>query len=485
MFLASHNFISGYPRFFFGDGSYSGNIIQGGSVLQPQASYTYTSPTKHTLTAGMISHVGFSSFNAALMIDGIQTAHGGYVPNGATAGSARLKLDLGSPVALVKWRQSCNNQVCTGSWKVQYSDDGTTWFDAGSNVANLLWGAWQTFSWSHCGEHRYWSMVNTDTSNYQGWWDELEVFAGALLQNAIVVTGAATVAPDGTTGASVVQCDTLVVDGGTLAPSTNSKGLIVLAKSGIHIVNGGKAHIDKLGKAGNYGNLTVLDLVPQSIKRKLKPTLAAYVALGEGALGGAQCVLNGSAYGGGFNGPAASSMQTGGGGSGNGNGVTPSIPMNNPGGNGGPCCGGAGSGSQYGVAGTGAGPYGGPGGNANNVSYTSAGPGDPPGTGGAVNPSAPAAGGGLLMLFAPSISIASGCIVSADGAPGVGGGGGTYPTCSGGAGGGCVVAVTNAEGYSNAGTVRANGGVGPQNSWGASYKAGDGGAGSVNTFTVS
>jgi hypothetical protein len=88
------------------------------------------------------------------------------------------------------------------------------------------------------------------------------------------------------------------------------------------------------------------------------------------------------------------------------------------------------------------------------------------------------------MLFAPCVSIASGCTVSADGARGgsVTGTGG-LALGGGGAGGGIVLIVTRAGGYSNLGTVRAAGGPGGVfETWPGD--GGPGGPGSVNIFTA-
>ena len=311
---------------------------------------------------------------------------------------------------------------------------------------------------------------------------------GSVLQpvaGVLTITAAATIAPDAVTGAAVLCCDTLVLDGASaaLAPSTNSKGLVIYAQTRIQLLNGATCHINALGQAGNFGNLTALDLTPASIRRTLKKGLAdVYAVQGEGAAGAAGAVT----YADGNTGSAAAAMQTGGGGSGgvNSNGSSAS----GPGGKGGPCCGGAGSAacvSNFGAySAPAAGDYGGPGQNAyadDNRIATGGGSGDPVGTGLYGGLSGGGAGGGLLMLIAPVIAIASGCVVSADGAPGVVGSN-TYQTGAGGAGGGCVVLVASAGGYSNAGTVRASGGAA---STGASHKnGGAGGAGSVNTFTI-
>lgn len=310
----------------------------------------------------------------------------------------------------------------------------------------------------------------------------------------ITITGAATVAPDGETGASVVACDTLVINGAgaSLAPSTNSKGLIIFAKTSITLLNGAKLNIDKLGKAGNFGNLTAYDLAPANLKSKLKKSaLDSYVVQGEGAAGAAGIPASGGLSAG-NTGSAATAMQTGGGGSGarcnNSNVISVGA-----GGKGGTCCGGAGSGGAAGTVGntissTAAGSYGGAGsdGSTNEgATYaTGGGAGDPKGktyysvTTEDVTNAPTGAGGGLLMLFSPSISVASGCIVSADGGVGGGAPGGT---AGGSAGGGCVCVVTNTGGYANGGTVRAAGGASKSATYGS---GGAGGAGSVNIFSV-
>ena len=312
----------------------------------------------------------------------------------------------------------------------------------------------------------------------------------------LTVTGAATVVPDLVTFSCMVLCDWLIVDGAgaSLSASTNNKGLIVYAKSGIQCLNGGRIHNDKLGKAGNFGNLTAYNLTPASLQRTLKKTaLETYVVLGEGAAGGPGG--NAGISENGDTGAAASAIQSGGGGGGQGGSDAYSWHAHGAtGGKGGPCCGGGGGGgaalnyttgngippvcADYGAGGDGAQRH------TTGGYYTGGGAGDPPGTGYAETvPASPGvgAGGGLLMLFAPLISIASGCVVSADG--GTGGTSVSYSGCGGGgAGGGVLVLVTLPGGYTNNGTVRASGGPGGGGRDGS--HGGAGGAGSVNILTA-
>jgi len=305
-----------------------------------------------------------------------------------------------------------------------------------------------------------------------------------VLENCIVVTGAATIAPNAETSASVAMGHNLVVIGpsATLAPSTNSKGLGLLFNGAIHARDGGRILVDKLGKAGNFGDLTAYDLLPAVLKAKVSHAKhLAYVILGEGALGAA------GVYGidaPGVAGSAATAMQSGGGGSGNTN-SSGGYNTGCGGGKGGPCIGGGGFSGDAGEVGSSAAPYG-AGGNGSSQRTdnfpTAGGPGDPVGVGaGYAIINGVGAGGGLLMLFSPILSIASGCILSADGA--AGSNANTYGagTASGGAGGGVVCIVTDAGGYSNEGTVRASGGPA---GLGWYNNAGAGGAGSVNILTA-
>lgn len=300
--------------------------------------------------------------------------------------------------------------------------------------------------------------------------------SGSVLQpNAagiITITGAATVAPDSGTGAAVFMCRSLVLNGASasLTALINCKGLIGFVKEGITSINGATLHMTQKGKAGNFGKLDAYSLAPASFQGKLKRSaIEVYAVQAEGAAAGA----TGNAWNNPAPGLAAGAMQTGGGGQGPGNGQA----LNWSAGKGGPCCGGAGSGA--GTSGYAAGDYGGPGGAGygDMAHGYGGGAGDPPGAGwnynGSGNPGS-GPGGGLLMLFTPRFTNNSGCVVASDG-----GVGGSAANCAGGsAGGGCVVIVTKPGGYTNVGTVRANGG--PRTS--SPVSGGAGGAGSVNIF---
>jgi hypothetical protein len=287
----------------------------------------------------------------------------------------------------------------------------------------------------------------------------------------VTITGPTFIIPDSVTGACVLRCKALIVEGAlaSLSPSINVKGMLVFATESITLLYGGRVHIDYLGKAGNFGPITPVSLIPPSLVRGFDlEKLRAFAVQSDGAAGGGGGYGGGSAVGGGGTGVAAGAFQTGGGGGGS----SYNTGHGASGGKGGPCCGGAGGGAALdGRWATAGGDYGGPGGSGATGTVLSGGggAGDPQGycTTGARYVGA---GGGLLMLFSPSVGIGSGCSVSSTGAwnsDGAAGGGA--------AGGGCVVIASRQ--YNNAGTVSASGGYSTAN-------GGAGGVGSVNLYSI-
>ena len=322
------------------------------------------------------------------------------------------------------------------------------------------------------------------------------------LPHCIVVTSTATVASDAQTGAAAFTCRNLVGIGAavSLSASTNCKGLLGFVRGMAALRGGAHWHMDRLGRAGNFGDLSPADLLPARVRGRVSlERLLPYRVKARGAEGGAASSLsygNGECYG--NSGLAAGAMRTGGGGGGqavNANTLGPGC-RGGSGGCGGPCCGGAGGAPGY-CQGSGgnAGDFGGPGGdttapNWGQVSAVAGGGGDPAG----INNITPtytftiaqaSAGGGLFLLFATQLDVGSGCLISADGSPGTVITGGPYGAVNGpGCGGGCVCIVTEPGGYHNSGTVRAAGGVhGDKQPYYVST-AGDGGAGSVNIFEL-
>jgi hypothetical protein len=316
----------------FGGGLYSGNIIQGGSVLQPQ---DYALSSKLTLTPGMISGSNLSS--AANAVDGsIVTSDAGYLSSVGTY----VAIDYGSAVVATKFRiyfPSIGSPV--GTLYMQYSDDGSTWVDTDATPQMVSTAGWKEFTWTSVGARRHWRLyVKAPEGGGGPWYREIELYTSAIIPNCIVVTEAASVAPDLSVlgGAALVQ--NLVVDGASavLALSSVAHGLALLASGSVMLVNGGKINVDSKALAG-FVQADCMTLAAPPLRGKVSPRHHAF----------------------------------------------------------------------------------------------------------AQQRNALALDGGMLFLAAPSVSIASGCIVSADGTAGNQNGG--------------VVSIIYRDTYSNLGTVRANG----------------------------
>lgn len=467
----------------FGDGAYSGNVIQGGSVLQPQASYSALIPWNGSYGINTYS----ASFAGYIIID---RAAAVLAPGVRVSGFRLYSLQAGNQVAFGVARRDS-----AGNWTPVARTADITTTAAGYQFATLAADyvvpndgkEYRVFQYTLPGFGSYHSAASTYAraavlanpvvgTQIAGVTEGTGIVTGVdyttVFKDAVVITGAATVTPDATTGASSVMCNTVVADGASasLTSSTNSKGLFIIAKTGIHEVNGGKIHMDGKGKAGNFGDLTVYSLLSAAIQKKLKRSMwEGFVLKGEGAAGAPATVGNNVS---GLTGAAGTTMQTGGGGSG------ASVATTHPGGKGGPTCGGAGSAGAYTNAGTAPGPYGGPGGNAfADGGASGGGAGDPVGTGDPSGLPGNGPGGGVLGLAAPVVSLTSGCVASADGSRG---GAGYRP--GGGAGGGNVFTVTYQDGLINSGTIRAAGGLGGAAQYGPI--GGSGGAGSVTNIKV-
>jgi len=407
------------------------------------------------------------------------------------ASTATFQIACPSPAPTKGYTIQAPSDVTTyqrmiSAWQFQGSNDGSSWVTLDTQSVGTTWANSEVKAFTLAGGVASYPYYRLNITAGSGGWvgiGEMQLVPPDI-PNAIVITGAATVAPDAETGAAAFSAMNIVGDGpsASLTASTNCKGLIGFVAGSVTLLNGAIMHMDKLGKAGNFGNLTAYDLAPTAIKKKLKKSFYDnYVVLGEGAAGGAGQATTGATING-LPGSAASALQTGGGGGGaprSGGGTSTS----GSGGNGGPCCGGAGGGSICSIASnsaSSASPYGGPAGAAVNDGYAypvGGSAGDPVGAPASAGTAASGPGGGLLMVFSPSVSIASGCVISAGG----GNGGNGYASGAA-AGGGCVAIVTSPGGYTNAGTVRANGGVYGTTTYDANSKGGTGGAGSVNIF---
>lgn len=152
------------------------------------------SDTKETLTAGMFSATGVTSFTAASLVDGITAqSSGGYIASGQAAG-AGYKIDLGAGNAKALGRAKIYSyNAVTPGMKVQYSDDGINYSDAGGSIASIGSGAWGDITWDNSGAHRYWWLRSTViAAANSGWLSEVEVYAFPATTNMTLIPAAIT-----------------------------------------------------------------------------------------------------------------------------------------------------------------------------------------------------------------------------------------------------------------------------------------------------
>jgi len=196
-----------------------------------------TMSTHYPVTAGMISHWGnkspnyvFYGFSAAALVDGGTTSTGGFnIYSAPFAAGSWVRIDLGSGNAqpLTKWTYYFYTSSVAVNWKIQYSDNNSSWTDAsgvfavgGTNAIGNI-----SATWSSVGSHRYWRSYQTDgvSSNSTSWHDELRVYPGIAYNDLTLQSVATTAEAAPTTGDMVM----LIEDGaGTATINTDVKGYV-------------------------------------------------------------------------------------------------------------------------------------------------------------------------------------------------------------------------------------------------------------------
>ena len=314
--------VLGMKKFLFGDGTYSQNIIQGGSVLQPQASYQPPDYQTTTTPTGVSSAAGYTIIDrSTALFPGMAVSH-----LGAYDGSSKpLSLFIarrnstGSYTFVKRLDVTTATQTAGMQWfalPAPYTipNDGYSYHVGMYYAANTYYksGTLRAYVSGNFAEGATGSLAE-ETSN--------TMVCGvryAPIPDCIVITGAATVAPDAVTGTAYCQGLSLVLVGATasLSASTHCKGLFAMFRSGIHFRDGAGASMTGKGLPGQVlADPALIDLVPEQYARKLKrPAWSALLLQKCGALGAA--ARTGTA-GPGYTGSPGGAWQTGGGGGGN------------------------------------------------------------------------------------------------------------------------------------------------------------------------
>ena len=153
---------------------------------------------RHTITSGMLSQSGTSSFNATNLVDG-DTGTSGFHTDYAGVG-AYVKIDFGSgnEKDVTSFRFYVDTPGST-IWSIQHSTDDSTWVDAATGwVTDTSTGSnqWKEKTFTSAGAKRYWRFYKTSSSSGGGYHRELQTNSigldtasatGTLIQSANTV----------------------------------------------------------------------------------------------------------------------------------------------------------------------------------------------------------------------------------------------------------------------------------------------------------
>lgn len=132
----------------------------------------------YAVTAGMLSQSGLSGYNAANIVSGVLGANGWHTDS-ATPG-AYLQIDLGAPGYDFNGLAVYNPGGVAGVYKIQYSDNGSSWTDTTVTAFKPEGLGFHACSWSYVGTHRYWRITLTNTPGGGAWLSALRLFGSPI-----------------------------------------------------------------------------------------------------------------------------------------------------------------------------------------------------------------------------------------------------------------------------------------------------------------
>ena len=135
----------------------------------------YSSSTKHTITAGMLSEDDVQAWNATQMVDGNQGTNGFHTDSADVGAYVRIDFGAGNEKSIDKFRYYVTNPAsCT--WTIQYSSNGSSWTDAATG-----WVTDDTTGTNQWKEKSFTAPSNSSANPN-----------GTLIQSANAVSGART-----------------------------------------------------------------------------------------------------------------------------------------------------------------------------------------------------------------------------------------------------------------------------------------------------
>ena len=246
----------------FGDGFYSQNVVQSGSILQPLTAMTVGVdfvPAMSAATTGgfTASDSGHYSSNEAYQAfdNNFAPSYNGCFLTGTTG--VWIKMALPQPMILGAYTLQGHNEPARfpNTWVIEGSSNGN--FAGEQEVVDTRSGittdgtTLQSFTPVVFKPFKYYRIYIT-ANNGDGSYtriSQMELKTGFPI-GTLRITGAATVVPNAASLGDTLLCDQLVVDGGSLALSAVGNGFGVLAKTSIMTLNAGRIKVDDLGLGG-------------------------------------------------------------------------------------------------------------------------------------------------------------------------------------------------------------------------------------------
>lgn len=268
----------------FGDGVYSGNIIQGGSALLEQLGYSAKTEWAWT-SAGCYNpqSIIFGELNYPLPAGKKVTKLGAVSQNAGTMTFYIFKRVGNTLYCVKKWDYAhvgglvyVDTEVPGGGFVVP--DDGYNYVvGAASRYSTymMMSNGYSTGRFAVSGDVAEGGSIAISPTGESALVFRYYVEHLDGSQRCVVITGAATIAPEASTRGGGALCQHLIIDGGSLTLSAQADGLSLACGGSLQLLGGGKIHVD--GKAlGGLVDTDARRVIAPPLRNKLSPSHVQY-----------------------------------------------------------------------------------------------------------------------------------------------------------------------------------------------------------------
>jgi hypothetical protein len=204
-------------------------IDAGNSTNEFLSSGAYSGGSSPTIAEATLSTANITTFNISVnnlasLINGSTTSQA--IHTDSSGVGAWVKYDFGSAKQLSYWRYHLDSGLYV-IWQLQYSDDNSSWTDAGSTfgghpTSSATW--YSSGDVSGVGSHRYWRSYKTDSAGVGNYHQELDIFTSTPNIADLTLQSTATTAETTPTTGDIVM---LLEDAaGTATINTDIKAYI-------------------------------------------------------------------------------------------------------------------------------------------------------------------------------------------------------------------------------------------------------------------